>query len=361
MASGDPSGKADWLRLKDDFRAEVAWLHGMRGEFLRWAAESYPDVALDPHHWRPMRDGRPVPAEQVRLFSEFLSDKHDRRYLASQIAEPCGPEAIEPDPNPRFLGWPRLFEVITRRFAPPVETYCKDDDDIKLAAGIILEAVGELEGDAPLTGRAARRRGERIMRRSHDELARQLAMFRRADEKAVLFATWRDGGVLHRVGVSVVVPVTKEFYARFRGGAVEDIDLARRDIAVPSKFLFCHAYADYRTPGLDARRDPGGRGLAQTHTVLWQLASLCPSMHKASPRLIAVAGTPENEKGMRAYRFVPTGAITPLTGKAVMEIAPPRLSDHGAAYFGAAAHFATMKALLGLYQSIIYGRDFFDD
>jgi hypothetical protein len=82
------------------------------------------------------------------------------------------------------------------------------------------------------------------------------------------------------------------------------------------------------------------------------MALLCP--HRSNPRILAFAGTDENEKRGKIYGFVDTGSTTPSSGKAVFELAPPDRAS-GPQYAQSLAHYLAMKSLLQLYRAVVVG------
>lgn len=357
--------KPGHMRLREEFRGGFPWKRDRltRDEFREWArSQRNPPIHVGVHKWRPMRDGKPVPRAMVEAFSEYISDVlRLGRYPVSAIASPCEPElAPEGDTPAREpyawdMGWASLFAYIARNFTVPEEAYCRDEADIDLAATMVLRCVGEAT-DKAASGPAAIALAERIMRRSRDDYAQFLLMLWKVNENAVLFATQREGRSLLRVGLTAMAPVTEAFYQRFRKGEAEDSDMTRDDMAPNSKFILHDAGAENRD--LDVRRAKASRSMTLARTVLYQLASLWPPLHKGNvnPRLISLGGTPEIEKRLKTYSYRETGAKTRLTGKTILEIAPPTVRTSRSEYPRDLGHYLAMKAIGLLYQAAISGQ-----
>jgi hypothetical protein len=365
MTTEKKTDQRGYMRLRDDFRANFHWKADRltRDEFREWArTERNPPIHIGMHKWRPMRDGKPVPKAMVEALSEYISDVlRLGRYPLSVIAVPCGPEPAEEgeqrtrEPYAWDLGWTHLFAALTKNFAAPEEAYCQHEADIDLAATMVLQCVGE-QVDKALSGDAAIALAERVMQRSRDDYARFLLTLWKASEHAVLFATQRDGSSVLRIGVTAMAPLTEEFYLRFRRGEAEDSDITRGDLASRSKFILHDASAENRD--LDVRRARASRSMTLARTVMYQLACLLPPLHKGNtnPRFISFAGTPEIEKRLRAFSYRDTGAKTRLTGKTVMEIAPPSVRTSKLEYPRDLGQYLAMKATGLLYQAAINGQ-----
>jgi hypothetical protein len=227
-----------------------------------------------------------------------------------------------------------------------------------MAATMVLQFVGRQE-DKSLSGKAAIAAAERIMNRTLDEYSQSLLTFWKANANTVLFAIQKEGP-LSRVGVSVVVPLTKEFYRRFRGGRAEDADITRDDIPTKSTFILIDAAVDHHD--VDTRLAKSKRSMSQVRTVMYQLASLSPPLHTkdANPHVISFVGTPESRLRFKAYNFTEVGAKTRLSGKDVVEFAPPDKKVLGLRYTLAYANYLFMKATLLIYQASVGAQDVVD-
>ena len=146
-----------------------------------------------------------------------------------------------------------------------------------------------------------------------------------------------------RIGVSVVAPLTKSCYAKFRGGQYEDMDISNKDILVRSNYLLIDAVVEDEAE--DWRREKSKRTLSQSMTTLFQLASLCLPLKQSAvdPFVLSFCGTAESARRLRAYDYVEVGAKTPVTHKDIMEF---RNADE----YLAAFRFGIMRTLLRAYQ-----------
>ena len=186
----------------------------------------------------------------IEAFSEYISDVlHLGRYPVSAIASPCEPESTpESDTSTREpyawdLGWANLFAFITKNFSVVEEAYCQNEADIELAATWVLQCLAKYM-EKTLSGDDAIAFAERVMQRTRDEYAQLLLMLWKANEHAVLFATQRQGESLGRIGLSVMAPVTEEFYGRFRRGEAEDSDITQADLLRVTKCVLHDAIAE---------------------------------------------------------------------------------------------------------------------
>ena len=353
------------MRLRAEFLESFQWKHNRltRDGFREWARnERRPPIHAAIHRWSPMRLGKPVPRAMVEAFSEYISDVlHLGRFPISDIASFCDHEppsqsdSPSREPNPWILGFSDLFAYLAKNFSVPEDAYCQNEDDIHLAATMVVRWVGE-QTDKTASGDATIAIGERAMQRTLDDYAQLLLKLWKANEHAVLFATQRDDHSIGRVGVAAMAPVTEDFYQRFRKGGAEDSDLGPGDLRRISRFILFDAASENR--GADMRRAKSGRSMALARTTLYQLAALTPPLDKGNtkPRVITFAGTPESEKRLRAFHYRETGAKTRLTGKAVMEFAPPSLRTSGLEYPRDLAHYLAMKAIGLMYQAGINGQ-----
>lgn len=349
--------KTGYMRLTESFLGSFNWQyhHVTRQSFGEWARSvRIPPLGVDEHQYRPMKEGRPVPAGFIATFSEYLSASlSNGQYSASEIASLCGPESDLPKRNERMrfawsLGWRELFAEITRPFAPPTEAYCKDENDIAAVATMVMQCVTAQIGK-PLTGRAAIACAEEYMGRTHDEYIRWLLTLWQANRHTVLFATQRIESSTQRVGTTVIAPVTEAFYQRFRQGNAEDSDCGPGDLSRQSKYLFIEAVAENME--LKRNQAKAHRSMAMANTHLYQFAALCPPLNSTGdtdPTMFTFAGTPEGMTRLQTYNYVDVGTKTPLTGKAVMEFGRP---TEGLAL----SRYRIMQALVSMYQAHICG------
>ena len=353
----------EYWKLREEWIAAHPAKRGDGKAFERWARAQEEDETLtkiisDRKHWSNLQAGVPVPQKIMLRYAEHVAFRMDKIVTASEIGEPAEKPMNEQIPNVKTCGYPTLMRFYSSAFIIHDEAYCQTDKDIELAATSILGAVGERKEGA-IYDSAAVARGSRIMHRTVDGFAELLNRFRVADERTVLFAVWGKRNVRHRVGVSVIIPTTEEFFKRLRAGKAEDLDITTSDIQAPSKFLLIEALAEFRDPNseLDYRRDKASRAMAQSKSLNWQMASLCASALKFNPRLIAPAGNEENEKILRSFGFADVGSKMPVTGKSVWELVPPPfpyLPVHLAQYVG-------MKSLMILFQAAISSHEFLEE
>ena len=358
-----PADAGEYLRLTPEFLGRFDWKGSplTRDGFRHWA-RTRRDVPLhiSVHHWRPLHGGEPVPRPVVEAFSEYLSDVlRLGRFPLKDIAEtaPANPPEKRDRPgrvpNAWRVGWSGLFAHVIQGFAVPDEAYCRDEADVRLAAAMVMHNLGRIEASA--TSKAlAIAFAEQFMKRTLDEYARMLLILWQANENTVLFTTLHHkDGSCDRVGVSVVAPLTEAFYRRFRGGEAEAFDVTADDVPGSSLFQLIDAVSD--NPEFDVRRDKANRSMDQARTVLFQFASLARPLYRGTrnPRIITQAGDGESYKRLQSYHYQEVGSLTRLTGKRVMEFAPPNLRRQGSHYPLALAQYLAMKSMLLIYQASI--------
>lgn len=363
MATPNPSPTRKFMRLRESFCTTFPWNHQnlARDGFRKWAREKYESpININAHHWRPMRDGKPVPREMVEAFSVYISEQHilpNNQCLLSVIAETCGPPATADAEAPRrprmveMLGWSKLYTQMMASFNIADLARCENEADLMLAAQVVMECVGWHE--KRLSGGPAIAYAESEMKRTLEEYAEALRMCWKANEHAVVFATQKRGGAVERIGVSVCTAVTEDFYRRFRSGQAVESRLDAVDVVPQSQYVMINAYAE--NVAIDLKQNKVARTLSQSRTSLYQLASLfLPVQHDAwQPHIVSFAGTAESDKRLRTYGFSPTGATLPDVGKAIMEFAPPDRSKPGMSYLKALAEYLPMKALIQIFQAYI--------
>ena len=351
------------LKLRPAFLEMFNWnQEGMtRKAFFTWARKQrVPAVRLSEHQWRPLRLGEPVTRVTIESFSEYISD-HLRlgKFPVAEIAEPSElpPTSGRDRRNDRSggvwkLGWGRLYSYLISGWQIPEEAYCRNEEDLALAARIVVESVG-YHNDHTLSPEKARVLGERIMRRTVDEYVDLLLRFWKGNERSVLFATIDENGEPMRVGVNVVVPLTRGAYERFRDGQMEDMDIRPEDIESPSPFVHQNAVNERILP--DMRRAKAARESAQIRTLAYQYSSLFPLVYRPSvhPHIITFAGTPENGKRLESYEYLPVGTRTRETGMAIYEFGKPGRKKAGAAYLKAVSSYMAMRASIMLGQAVL--------
>jgi hypothetical protein len=364
MATLDQSNTRQFMRLRETFSSAFPWNHhDLTREGCRlWArTKRQPPIYLDAHHWRPLRDGKPVPREMAEAFSEYISWLHilpanDCRLSVIAVAcEPLGKTKTDVANRPRLTyvaGWKYVYNFIVNcPFGIDERARCENETDLLLAARVIFE--GFAWHDKRILGKSAIPYAESVMKRTVDEYAQALLLFWQVNEHAVLFATQRRGGTVERVGACVCVAVTEEFYRRFRSGKADESRIAPGDLAPQSQYVLVDAYVE--NVAIDLKQNKVARSLSQTRSSLYQLASLfLPVQHEAwQPHIVTFAGSTENAKRLRAYGFSPTGAKLPETGKDIMEFAPPQPEKHGVGYLKALAEYLPMKSLIQIFQAYI--------
>jgi len=350
----------EYMQLTPEFLAGFDWSGSplTRDGFRRWARVDRIDaININPKKWPLLKAGQPVPLHMMLAFSEYISDVLKLgRYPIGQIAKACRPGPNAPDRVVRHrnlwrLGWADLFAFITRCRTVSDEAYCQDTRDVFAAARMIFQSVGAREGKAG-DAEAAIAAGERIMRRSLDDYARSLLTLWKANENTVLFAIKQERNTSIRVGVSVLIPLSKAFYRRFCDGQAEDTDIVPGDLQVPSGHLMIGAAADNRD--LDHRRSKADHSVPQFLTLLFQIASLCPLLEEGVyVDLIGFAGTDESRSRLEAYHFKDLGTKTPVTGKAVLELRQLRQSAHFLKDPKSLAQDLAVRATLQVYQATI--------
>jgi hypothetical protein len=349
------SSGTEYRRLTEKFLATFDWKRSgiTRDGFRTWArTRRQPPIRIAPQKWPLLRDGKPVPEEMVIAFSEYVSDElHLGRYPVSKIASSCDPEAPTARVSTRNawrLGWPELLAFIARYPVMPEEAYCRDEQDIVLCARMVYETMGA-SVDSAASGDAAVAIAERASNIPMALFQQLMLISWQSDEQTVLFATDKTKSSLTRIGVSTLVPLTKSFYLRYRAGQADITDLATTDIESPSKYLLVISAAENRS--LDHRTAKASRSMSQVLTIIYQVASLCPPLHRGEYDLeiLSFAGSPENRQRLEAYRFKDVGTVTPRAGWSVMELVPPDWKKDPAGV----AQYAAMKATIQVYQAAI--------
>lgn len=351
---GEPASR-EWMCLRQSFRETFPWNHQdlTRDGFRKWArTKREPAINVTAQHWRPMKVGEPVPRDMVEAFSEYVALHHmlpvnDCRL--SVIADACGPPG---EGKASEEGWKSLFTTFSRAFAIDDASYCRNEDDLMFAARMVMECLPVHEG-LTLSGREAIAYSEGVMKRSLEEYARTLLTFWQANEHSVLFATLRRGDTVERTGVMVVVPITEDFKRRFYAGEADEATITAADLAPRSNYVLGCAVAENRA--IDQRRDKMRRNWTHSRTNIYQLASLfLPVHHDAwQPHIVTFLGSSENARRLRSYNFLPVGVKTNLTGRDVVEFAPPPKEKLGMAYPIALAEYLAMRSLIQIYQAYI--------
>jgi hypothetical protein len=371
MPTSNQSAKQPFLSLREAFRTTFPWNHQRltRDGFRQWArAKRIPPININAHHWRPMRDGKPVPRPMIEAFSEFIAlhqilPPNDCRLsvIAEQGDAPAASKASSGGRQRPYyaLTYRELYFQLCQVLAVDDHARCEDESDLWQAARMIVECVGWHE--KRLSGKNAIAYGEGLMRRSLDDYAQELLGYWQANEHAVMFATLRQGNEAERIGVSVSMPVTEAFYRRMRSGEADESRIASDDLAPQSQYVLALAFAE--NVAIDLKRNKVTRSLVQTRTAMYQLSSLfLPVQHEAwQPHILTFAGTGENGKRMRAYGFSPTGARLPSSGREIVEFAPPDKEKHGLAYCKALAEYLPMRSLIQVFQAYIESQRRLDD
>ncbi|AGA31689.1 hypothetical protein [Singulisphaera acidiphila] len=363
MTNVRASGPRQFMRLRDSFRTAFPWNHHdlTRDGFRQWARKKrQPPINVDAHHWKPLREGEAVPREMVEAFSEYaalmlLVPAGECRL--SVIAETCDPPEKKKTASggrPRVAyasGWKYLYSFWADSFAIDESARCNDESDLLVAARYVFECVGW--HDKRLSGNSAIAYAEGVMKRTLEEYAQALLLFWQTNEHAVLFATQKRGGTVERIGVSVCVAVTEDFYRRFRAGEAMESQIEPGDLVPQSQFVLIQAYAE--NVAIDLKQNKVARSLAQSRNALYQLASLfLPVQYDAwQPHMVTFAGSTENGKRQHAYGFSPTGAKLAETGKIIVEFAPPTPDKQGVGYVKALAEYLPMKSLIQIFQAYI--------
>jgi hypothetical protein len=354
-----------FLSLRPEFLATFPWGRITRDGFRLWArTERKPVLNVGVHKWRPMREGEPVAREIIEAFSEYVGDaKHilpAEACAVSKIARPA--EAISSPPDSdrshRFTltsSWKYIYTQMLGCLHVDDESYCTNEQDLAAVADMVFSCLA-WHDNKNLSGSAALAYAESVLKRTPDEFAQTLLTYWKANEHAVLFAVMRRGGKALRVGACVNAPVTETFYQRFRVGEAEEAHISAADVVPRSPFVFAHAVAESRD--FDPRKDKAKRSLIITRTILYQLASVFElvDQQEPPPRIVSLAGSKENIKRLRGYNFVATGAKTGLTGKDIVEFAPPLLTTTGTGYALALAEYLAMKSLIQVFQANIKAR-----
>jgi hypothetical protein len=342
-----------YMRLTRKFRDSLDWSKIKGKPFLDWARRAQ-QASFRPQYWQSMRDGGSAPREMILKFAVYLEDVIGLRGSASlriaDIAEPCEPEKSRRGQDGWSMGWAGHLNEMIRKFDAPDESYCEDEHDVALAARIIMECVGDREFLA--SGDAAIRAAEQGMRRSLGEYAAMLRLAWAANPNTIAFSTLKSKAGPIRVGTSVVLPVRPEFYERMRGGLEETLTITRDDLLEKSGSLVYEAVAE--SQDVDARSARGNRGMAQVRTIMRQTATLCDS--GANPRIIAAVANQVNGKRATLFGFNPVGSLTPVTGKAIHELADPSAAPAasflGRSYVEALGQHVAMSAMLRFFRSL---------
>lgn len=359
------AGDQRYMRLRPEFLAGFDWRRAgvRRQEFAEWARKKRdPPLRVDERNWTPLKAGQPVPWEMVEALSEYLiavlklkggKDSYRLVLIAENADAPQEPAPVpESGLNAWRLNFLKLFTLKTEAFTVPHDAYCRDERDIMDAAVMIMHAVGYRETKSASRD-ACLEHAARMMKRTPAEYARLLLDGWKANENAVLFTLQRqpDGASL-RAGVSVVIPVSKGYYRRFRDGATDEMEATPADMPANSLFLLMDAVAENHE--MDIRQEKGRRSMDQAGTVLYQFASLCPSLNSwsANPTTLCFGGDGESVQRLKSYHYKEVGTLTKLTGRPVMEFAPPSRKRLGASSPIDLAHYLAMKSTLLIYQYI---------
>ena len=191
------------------------------------------------------------------------------------------------------------------------------------------------------------------MKRTPEEVGRLFFDAWKANENSVLFTVRENmDGSIERLGCSVIFAVSKAFYRKYRAGEAEDTDATAADM--PGEGLNILIEAINENMEIDTRREKAKRSMQQIETALFQTAAACVPLNSmsANPSLITMGGDDESVVRLKSYRYREVGTRTRLTGKPVMEFAPPtdrKLSMTSPFDF---AHYMSLKNTLLIYQLV---------
>jgi hypothetical protein len=356
--------KRRFMCLRKEFREAFPWnaVELKRDGFRRWArSERIPPINVPAQHWRPMREGEPVPAATIEAFSEYIgkvkSIVSTEDSMPSRIAEDCeppdAPKGRDRQKDAWGLGWKELYVQLSDAFKLDDEAHCADEDDLALAAAMIFECEG-WRHDKRLAGRQAVAYAQDLIGCSADEYAQALLLYWKANEHAVLFPTQRRGGSVQRIGVNVSVPVSEEFYTRFRQGLEGEVISTPGHILPRSRFVFIAAMAD--DINIDLKRVKAARSMAHFRNILYQIAAVSEPVEKpdSALHLISYLGSKEIGKRSNTYGFTRLNSRMPPTGDVIIEFSPPVKEELSRlAYAAALGNYLPMKGLIQVYQAFI--------
>jgi hypothetical protein len=347
-----------YLKLRQSFIDSFDW--DMRdvscAQIRLWLCGRKPPVSFRREFWKPMRDGRSVPAKFIEVFVEYLRTALHRTDIElSNVSECATPERRRNETfDPRCASWLEIMAFFGRRMQLSEIEYCENDDDIDAAARMVMVGIGRAT-DKSLSTDAAVASGEQIMKLSLKDYVKVLSVMRASSEYSIVFAVQREKGTPTRLGVSVAAAVSPEFYTRLRNGEAEVIDIGAADLRDRSEYIhlsaLCENTENTTNTKLDRRVAPRRRGMLIASAVLSQFASLSVPRFDAGMNMIAFRG-PRNAKTLESYNFVPVDKPCPRTHLNLLELTRPTRKAYGVMRFPmAAAQYMAMRGIVFMYQA----------
>jgi hypothetical protein len=156
------------------------------------------------------------------------------------------------------------------------------------------------------------------MGRSEDDYARWLRALWEKDRHTVMAPVHRhDNGMIERLGVSVILPLTGSAFQRLWSGEIGDQEITADDILSPSKYLFVDALGE--PP--ETLAGPHERSTAQARCMLYQEAYF--SRRQRQPILFTIAANPQYKERLEREGFRATGACLHGTEVPIVALCPP--------------------------------------
>ena len=205
-----------------------------------------------------------------------------------------------------FSRWPwSLHEFVRNRISLSTHALGRDADDIRLAVRQMrrdwrdhLEYASQL-GDIS----AATKASERLDEASADYERRYIGIWKR-NPSSIMFATAADV----RTGLSVVLPVTDEAYARLKKGEISFMDISASDVLSQSQNLILDSAVELRT---DAPSPWYRVTDSLSFSIFFQIATQSIDPAANNFRMLGFGGSPLNLKRLHDIGFVEYGVMMP--------------------------------------------------
>lgn len=310
--------------LLPEFQGEYFRSMGLgRVGFADWCRhERQPHMSFNERYWPKMMSGEIVPWDLLDALSEYVSERLDLgQYPLSRIAKPSPPpSSVQPGRNLWNDGFVGALDRVSELFSVHELSFCRNPQDIQAAARLVVTDVGRCHSAKELTEAEAIQLGVEVMCRTLDEYVAQLESWWQCNPRTVMFAVRREKGKPYRrVGVTVIVPITEDFYVRMARGEASDMDLTPTDIVYPSARFHVNAVAEERDV---SKKRLLAFGRAVIHTGSYQIAMLSPELEKntAYPAIVTFAGTKVTEQRVANTGYSNAGHEMPRVGKPVFTL-----------------------------------------
>ena len=204
-----------------------------------------------------------------------------------------------------FRNWPwSLSGYIQDRLLPDDEAFCRDGDDTR-------ESVRQMRAD--WTRHLDRGQDDhQILRRADDRLNEQLDCYVEryvdiwsANAETILHATLNH----HRVGLTVVLPVTTESYEALRDGKISFLEIKGKDILPQSQNLILDSAVEFTSA---PSTSPNQLANSLSYALFYQIAALSTAPQRADFRMLSFAASSTNIQRLTNIGFVQRDAVMPV-------------------------------------------------